>query len=71
MSNQPFRKRKSKFPGEIKGSGKGIEFCNDCPFLRMKSTATECIPNGYIFNGIKDLEKIPVPDWCGNKKNET
>lgn len=70
MSNQPFRKRKSKFLGEIKGSGKGIEFCNDCPFLRMDSTATECIPNSYIFNGIKDLGKIPVPDWCGNRKKK-
>lgn len=70
MSNQPFRKRKSKFLGEIKGSGKGIEFCNDCPFLRIDSTVVECPSNSYVFKEIKDLERIPVPDWCGNRKKK-
>lgn len=71
MSTQPFRKRKSKIPGEIKGTGKGVKFCNECPFLRMDSTVVECLSNSYAFKGIKDLERIPVPDWCGNRKKKS
>ena len=49
---------------------KGIEYCNECPFLGydFEKDIYMCSPNEWVFGRVTD--KIPVPSWCGtNKKN--
>lgn len=63
---RPLKKRKDRFNVGIAGTGKGIYFCNECPFLSITKEKIQCQPNDFIFKEITDLEKIPIPDWCGN-----
>ena len=64
---QPIRKRKT-----IKNKPKmdGIEYCNECPFLGydFEKDLYMCNPNDWVFG--KTNDKIPIPLWCGNKKQK-
>ena len=64
---QPIRKRKNV---EINPKMVGIEYCNDCPFLGYDFEKGEymCNPNVWMFG--KTNDKIPVPLWCGNRKQK-
>ena len=72
MAKQPIRKRKAESPSGIRGTGKGIKYCNECPFLKMNATTqkVQCLSNDHVFQDIVDLDRIPVPNWCGNKKKK-
>lgn len=62
---QPIKKSRKKPP--VEGKVVGIDYCNECPFLGMDMNNNWiCNPNDYVFG--KTNNKIPVPNWCGNKK---
>lgn len=65
---QPIRKRKTVkvTVDSIKGTGRGLDFCNECPFLGYNENGYICNPNDYIFGKVNG--KIDVPKWCGNHK---
>ena len=64
---QPLRK-KSKLKEHIQGTGKGVDFCDECPFLDFENGVPFCSANDVRLS-IDDDRFIPVPDWCGNNKN--
>lgn len=73
---QPTRRHKVIKPSksEIKGSGEGLKYCNDCPFFSVDDVDNyrtyTCVPNDYVIDkGSRDeIKSIKVPKWCGNKK---
>lgn len=64
---QPIRKRKivEKEDNIIHGTGDGIDYCDECPFLGYENGKVKCMPNDIVF---KKKKNIPVPDNCGNKR---
>ena len=63
---QPLKKKRN-LREHIQGTGKGVYFCDECPFL--------CFWEGVPFCNANDVKLyidhdgfVPVPDWCGNKK---
>ena len=65
---QPTRKKKKKINGYFpQGTGKGLEYCNECPFLDYKDGKTYCNIHDMYLLAIDG--KIPVPAKCGNNKN--
>jgi len=65
---QPQR-RKKKIREHIQGTGKGVDFCDECPFLDFDNGVPFCSANDVNLN-TDNNGFVPVPDWCGNKKNE-
>lgn len=63
---QPLRKKRN-LREHIQGTGKGIDFCDECPFLDFKNGIPFCNANDVKLR-IDDDGFTPVPDWCGNKK---
>ena len=60
------KKRKNK-RSDFGADGSGIEYCDECPFLGLR-------PQPFCNTSDEELSydknnKIPVPDWCGNKKS--
>lgn len=64
---QPVRKKKVEKVGHITGTGKGIDTCNECPFLSIVDGVSICSTSDIILGKEKTT---PVPDWCGNKKDK-
>lgn len=62
---QPSRKKKET--NEIKGTGIGIDSCNECPFLLVSGGKAICNTHDVEF---EYSDNIAVPDWCGNKKQK-
>lgn len=63
---QPSRKKK-KIIHHVTGTGKGLDYCNECPFLDYKDGKTYCSVHDLYLLAIDG--KIPVPAKCGNNKN--
>lgn len=64
---QPLKKKRN-LREHIQGTGKGIDFCDECPFLEFRNGVPICSANDVRLK-IDDDGFIPVPDWCGNNKN--
>lgn len=64
---QPIRKNRKPKPLPIVING--IQYCNDCPFLEMNNKQWYCAPNDYKLKETIE-NKIPVPDWCGNRSKK-
>ena len=62
---QPSRKKKPSY--EIKGTGKGVRTCNECPFLLINKTEKRAFCNASDAE-LEYEDEIIVPDWCGNKE---
>lgn len=60
---QPRKKKNSN-----KDVGGGLEFCDNCPFLRLTENLAICNTSDVVLE-YGNNNKIPVPDWCGNKKH--
>lgn len=65
---QPFRKKKKEIK-HIQGTGRGIDFCDECPFLDFADGIPFCSANDINLSTDSDGFAI-VPDWCGNKKEK-
>ena len=65
---QPVRRRGIEKKQILKGTGKGLDYCNECPFLSLEEKPF-CNPNDKYLK-YKDINKIPVPTWCGNHKKD-
>lgn len=57
------KKNRSNFGGD----GSGLDYCNECPFLKLGEDKAICNTSDVELN-YEEVNKIPVPDWCGNKK---
>ena len=60
---QPSKKKK-----EIKhvtGTGEGLDYCDECPFMLMQNGVSVCNASDMVLG---NESVINVPDWCGNKK---
>ena len=64
---QPSRKKKNV--AEIKGTGKGIRTCNECPFLLLNLLEKRALCNASDVE-LEYEDEIIVPDWCGNKEKD-
>lgn len=64
---QPSRKKHKV--NSFQGTGEGIEFCNDCPFLILLDGVAICNASDVRIEH-DNINKIIVPDWCGNKKQD-
>ena len=58
---QPIRHIKKKPEKDF-----GIDYCNQCPFLVISETA-RCNSSDVELE-YDNIEKIPVPEKCGNNK---
>lgn len=58
------REKRSDFGAD----GSGLEYCNECPFLKLTEENAICNTSDVILE-YGNNNKIPVPDWCGNKKH--
>lgn len=58
------RKKRSSFGAE----GSGLDYCNECPFLKLTEEKAVCNTSDVELE-YEDNNRIPVPDWCGNKKH--
>lgn len=65
---QPTRKKK-KVVKHITGTGKGIDFCDECPFLDFNNGAPYCSANDLTLEQDEN-NKVIIPTWCGNKRDE-
>ena len=65
---QPTRKKK-KVVEHITGTGKGLDYCDECPFITFVDDVPVCVANDVELS-IGNDGKIIVPDWCGNKREE-
>ena len=64
---QPTRKKKKEIIHHVTGTGKGLDYCNECPFLDYKDGKTYCNVHDLYLLAIDG--KIPVPAKCGNNKS--
>ena len=64
---QPTRQKK-KVVDEIKGTGEGLNYCNECPFFIFKDGEIPYCNVNDIVMPIGSVGYVTVPDWCGNKK---
>ena len=62
-------KKKRNLREHIQGTGRGIDFCDECPFLKFSNGIPFCSANDVRLKMDED-GFIPVPDWCGNKKSD-
>ena len=65
---QPAKKKapKQEKNNNFGGTGEGIDYCNECPFMVIASGFSICNTSDIVLGNGK---QIKVPDWCGNKKN--
>ena len=70
---QPIKRGRKEPPSvtHVQGTGKGVEYCNDCPFLSLYPD------RGFALCNASDIEfyykegnLIEVPKNCGNHKND-
>ena len=65
---QPTRKKKKKIIGYFpQGTGQGLEYCDECPFLEFRNGVPYCGNNGSVLSADSNGFVI-IPNWCGNKK---
>ena len=69
MVKQPKRGKVKKIE-HVQGTGLGLDFCDECPFLGYKDGGVPyCNTNDKVLTTDND-GYVVVPDWCGNKKND-
>ena len=64
---QPTRNRHKKCNG-FHAEGGGLDTCDQCPFLKITEDGPFCNTSDEKLS-YDENNKIPVPDWCGNKKS--
>lgn len=69
---QPTRRgKKTPISTHVKGTGEGLDYCNDCPFFSISETKDSAICNtSDILFKYKEGDLIKVPVKCGNHKND-
>lgn len=76
LMKQPAKRTKKKESIGIKGTGEGLDFCNQCPFFGILESfggqQYMCTASDKALSRepkrAAALQEIRVPEWCGNFK---